>query len=191
MVVPQNEALPDYATLAATLERCGLPQGPAEVQGFALGLLVAGVAEPNKIWQQELYSAFDPNDVLAGECRALLDRLFTEVFDALDEKPMPLSLLLPQDIVVDAARLAAVRDWCQGFLFGIGLGGKTLTGRLSAQGQELLQDFAEFTRLDTDNVENSEENQAALIEIEEYLREGVMLIRDELLAQGRVNDESS
>lgn len=185
--------MPDYATLAATLERCGLPQGPAEVHGFALGLRVAGVAEPRKTWRLELYSAFDPDDVLAKECRAALDRLFDEVFSESEEGAMQLSLLLPQDVVVDAARLAAVRDWCQGFLFGIGLGGSALTGRLSVQGRELLRDFAEFTRLDTEDVENSEENRAALIEIEEYLREGVLLIRDELLGpareQGQENDE--
>jgi len=189
MTIPAEQTLPDYATVAATLTRCGLPQGPAEVQGFALGLLIAAVPEPLKVWQQELYSEFDPADVLAGECRASLDRIFASVFAAQGDAPLQLTLLLPQDIVVDAARLAAVRDWCQGFLFGFGLGGATLAGRLSQSARDLLRDIAEFTRLDTENVENTEENQAALIEIEEYLREGVMLIRDEL-SNDRVNDES-
>ncbi len=183
MAVPPEEPLPDYATVAATLQRCGLAQGPAETQGFALGLLAAGVAEPLKIWQEELYSEFDPGDVLAGECRAVLDRVFASVFAGRERGSMQLTLLLPQDIMVDAARLAAVRDWCQGFLFGIGLGGPALNARLSQQARELLRDFAEFTRLDTENVENTEENRAALIEIEEYLREGVMLIQDELVGR--------
>lgn len=191
MVDPRREPLPDYATLAATLARCGLPQGPAEVHGFALGLRIANVTEPRKAWREELYSAFDPDDVLAKECRAALDRLFDAVFSEPEGGAMQLSLLLPQDIVVDAARLAAVRDWCQGFLFGIGLGGHGLTGRLSEQGQELLRDLAEYTRLDTDDVENSKENRAALIEIEEYLREGVMLIQDELSAPGREQGQES
>jgi hypothetical protein len=52
--------------------------------------------------------------------------------------------------------------------------------RLSEQSRELLQDMAEMTRLDTDDVENSTENQSALIEIEEFLRVGVMLMRDDL-----------
>jgi len=180
MTTPAEETLPDYATVAAALARCGLPQGPAEVQGFALGLLIGSVPEPLKVWQQELYSEFDPADVLAGECRVILDRVFASVFAAQHDAPLQLTLLLPQDILVDAARLAAVRDWCQGFLFGFGLGGAALAGRLSQSARDLLRDITEFTRLDTENVENTEENQAALIEIEEYLREGVMLIRDEL-----------
>ena len=174
-------ALPDYPELSAALQRCGLAQSPSEAQGFALGLYVADVPEPLQIWQQELYSDFDPADVLAGECRAVLDRVFADVFAADRVEPMQLlSLLLPQDIQVDSTRLGAVRDWCQGFLFGFGLGGESVAGRLSEQSRGLLRDMAEMTRLDTQDADNTPENQSALIEIEEYLRVGVMLVRDDL-----------
>jgi len=170
----------DYNEATTVLQRCKAAHGVAEAQGFALGLYAAGVDEPLKAWQRELYSEFDPADVLATECRQLLDRIFASVFVAKGDRPMEMALLLPQDILVDAARLTAVRDWCQGFLFGFGLGGEAVTGRLSAQSQELLRDIAEITRLDTADVDNSSENQSALIEIEEYLRVGVMLIRDDV-----------
>lgn len=189
MPAPAEDILPDYDAVAAALKRCGMSQGPAEVHGFAFGLTLSGLPEPLKIWQQELYSTFDPADVLAGECRALLDRVFASLYSDRSADSMQLTLLLPQDIVVDAGRLAAIRDWCQGFLFGLGLGGDALTDRLSPQARELLHDFAEFTRLDTEGAEDTRENRAALIEVEEYLREGAMLIRDELRG-GRVSDES-
>lgn len=181
MAVTPPPALPDYPELAAALQRCGLAQSPSEAQGFALGLYVADVPEPLQLWQQELYSDFDPADVLAGECRAALDRMFADVFAADRGEPMQLlSLLLPQDIQVDSTRLGAVRDWCQGFLFGFGLGGESVAGRLSEQSRGLLRDMAEMTRLDTQDADNTPENQSALIEIEEYLRVGVMLVRDDL-----------
>jgi len=185
MDVPSPAGLPEYSAMAAAMQRCGMPQSPAESHGFALGLDAAGVAEPLSLWQQELYSELDPADVLAGECRTLLDRVYASVFPPVDDESMRLTLLLPQDIVVDSARLGAVRDWCQGFLFGFGLGGEALTARLSDQARELLSDIAELTRLDTDQVENTEENQSALIEIEEFLRVGVMLMRDELRSEGK------
>ena len=181
MAVTPLPALPDYPELAAALQRCGLAQSPSEAQGFALGLYVADVPEPLQLWQQELYSDFDPADVLAGECRAALDRMFADVFAADRGEPMQLlSLLLPQDIQVDSTRLGAVRDWCQGFLFGFGLGGESVAERLSEQSRGLLRDMAEMTRLDTQDAGNTPENQSALIEIEEYLRVGVMLVRDDL-----------
>ena len=180
MTKPDPVLLPDYATVDAALQRCGMQQCPSELHGFALGMAVGGVPEPLTIWQNEVYAAFDPDDVLANECRALLDRVFAAALVDESSQSLTLMLLLPQDIVVDSARLGALRDWCQGFLFGLGLAGESVTAALSAQTRELLNDFSEFTRLDTDDVDNSEANQAALIEIEEYLREGVMLIRDEL-----------
>lgn len=185
MTTPDTDPLPDYATVAAALQRCGTNQSPAELHGLAIGMAVGGVAEPLSIWQREVYAEFEPGDVLAAECRTLLDRVFASAFADRSSADAPqtfgLTLLLPQDIVVDASRLAAVRDWCQGFMFGFGLGGEGVTARLSTQTRELLNDFAEICRLDTDDVENNEENQSALIEIEEFLRTGVMLIRDELV----------
>ncbi len=181
MTKPDPVPLPDYAAVDAALQRCGLRQCPSELHGFALGMAVGGVPEPLTIWQNEVYAAFDPDDVLASECRALLDRVFAAACIDESDHSLTLTLLLPQDIVVDSARLVALRDWCQGFLFGLGLAGESVTSALSPQARELLNDFSEITRVDTDDVDNSEANQAALIEIEEYLREGVMLIRDELI----------
>lgn len=180
MPAPDDTALPEYADAAAAMQRSGLAQSPAEAHGFALGLLLAGVPGPLAVWQREWYSAFDPADVLAGECRALLDRLFASVLAGDRDTTMQFALLLPPDIKVDSGRLSALRDWCQGFLFGLGLGGEAVTARLSAQARGLLNDFAEITRIDTSDADNSPENQSALIEIEEYVRMGVMLIRDDL-----------
>lgn len=188
MTTPDPVSLPDYADVEAALQRCGLRQCPSELHGFALGMAVGGVAEPLTIWQAEVYAEFDPDDVLANECRALLDRVFAAAFAAETADARALTLLLPQDIVVDSARLTALRDWCQGFLFGLGLAGESITATLSTQTRELLNDFSEITRVETDDVENSEANQAALIEIEEYVREGAMLIRDELEAARSVSD---
>lgn len=179
-----NSATPDasidYAEAAAALRRAGIAQSPAEAHGFGTGVALAGVRDPARLCRGEWYHDLDPADVLAGEARAVLERILQSVKAALAQEPMQLSLLLPEGIAVDQARLAALRDWCQGFLFGLGLGGKSAASRLSPQGRELLRDLDEITRIDTEDAEDSAENQAALIEIEEYVREGVMLIRDEL-----------
>jgi uncharacterized protein YgfB (UPF0149 family) len=180
MNVAQPGQLPDYADVEEALRRAGVQQCPAELHGFAVGMAVAGVADAGAIWEREVYAELDPSDVLAAECRRLLDRVFALAFVDPGDAPMALTLLLPGDVVVDSQRLEALRDWVQGFLFGLGLAGDRVAGALSAEARELLGDFDEISRVETDDVENSHENQAALIEVEEYLREGVILIRDEI-----------
>lgn len=191
METPASDPLPDYETVADALRRSGMPQCPAELHGFALGMLIAGVHEPLAVWQQEVYAEFDPNDVLDNESRALLDHVFAAALAVGSDGVDGLSLLLPADLKVDSTRLKALRDWCQGFIFGIGLAGNSLDARLTPASRELLTDIAEVTRLETDDVDDSRENQAALIEIEEYVREGVMLMRLELAgdvaARGQVS----
>lgn len=179
MFASDSASPPDFHAVSSALEGCCSTYGPAEVQGLALGLLIAGVPKPRQAWRQEICAELDPNNVLGVECQAVLDQVFEEVFSDAG-RLHTLTLLLPQDIEVSSQRLAAVREWCQGFLYGFGLGGDTASARLSPAGQELLADIAEFTRMDTAPIENNSENQAALIEIEEYLREGVMLMRDEM-----------
>lgn len=181
--------LPDYAAFAAVMQRCGASHTPAEAHGFAMGLLLARVEAPHLSWAQELYSDFEPSDVLAGECRTLLDRLFEKVFTASDAQADDFALLLPEDLVVDARRLGAVRDWCAGFLYGIGQAGGRIDAGGSEQARGILHDIAEFTRLATDDVENSSENQSALMEIEEYLRVSVLLLREELLGRMTPHDD--
>lgn len=166
------------------MARCGAAHTPAEAHGFAVGLHLARVERPDQSWADELYSDFEPGDVLADECRTLLDRLFQQVFTEGDEHDNGMVLLLPQDLVVDTHRLSAVRDWCSGFLYGIGQAGERIANDGSEQAAGILHDMAEITRMAIDDVENSAENQSALIEIEEYLRVSVLLLRDELL--GRV-----
>jgi uncharacterized protein YgfB (UPF0149 family) len=170
--------LPDYDDVVAAMARAGLPQTPAEAHGLALGLALAGIGDAAAAWQRELYADLDPDDVLAGECRRMLDRVYVAVHDApAGALHAP---LLPAGIGVGGDRLGAVRDWCQGFLYGFGLGGQGVDRALGDAAAEWLRDIAEISRVDTDDAEDSEENRAALIEVEEYLRVGLSLLQDDM-----------
>ncbi len=88
-------------------------------------------------------------------------------------------MCLPDDQEPVYLRSLALMQWCQGFLFGM--------GRIQTSSQwpgdvgEILKDIVEFTKLDTD-VESDDEEAAesAIMEIQEYLRASVMLIRSEM-----------
>jgi uncharacterized protein len=73
----------------------------------------------------------------------------------------------------------ALSDWCQGFLWGIGHAQNT-SAQWSKEMGGILKDMVEFTKLDTEIEEDNDEDEEALIQIHEYLRAAVLIIRDEL-----------
>ena len=50
----------------------------------------------------------------------------------------------------------------------------------SRDAQDILKDITEFTKLDTNTEDEDEEDEVALMELIEYLRSAVLLLRDEL-----------
>jgi uncharacterized protein YgfB (UPF0149 family) len=152
----------------AAMRRCGLTFSPAEAQGIAVGLLSSAQQDPGPVWQIELYTDFDPADGLAQECRALLDKLYDAAAAQLADPGFELHLFLP-DAAAGLTALA-LRDWAQGFLFGFGLAGESLSAALSSEGQELLSDLYGIAQLDIEAIAEGDDTQEALVEIEEYLK---------------------
>jgi len=99
-----------------------------------------------------------------------------------DDDSFRYDLFLPGDDVELSQQLEAIRAWCEGFLFGIGYSRSESTW--PGETAEIMKDIVEFTKLDSElddemDEEEKNENEAALIEIQEYLRVAVMMIRDQ------------
>jgi len=176
-VTPQ---VPAYARLARQLAAADVDASPAEVHGIAVGLLCAAVPDSAGRWQQELFAEADEGNVLAAECRRSLQALHERTLAGIDDPDMGFALLLPDDERPLADRAAALRDWCEGFLYGFGIAGVSPDHALSAEGREALRDIGELTRLDAEQVAEGESEEGALTEIVEFLRVAALLIREEV-----------
>jgi uncharacterized protein len=174
--------VPAYPRLARQLAVVDVDASPAEVHGIAAGLLCAGASDAHERWERELLEGGAEGNVLADECRRSLRALYDTTAAALSDADMGLSLLLPDDDRPLAERAEALRDWCGGFLYGLGIAGISPDSALSAEGREALRDFTELTRLDAEHVADSEAEEGALTEIVEFVRVGVLLIREDVLA---------
>ncbi|MGD2083828.1 MAG: YecA family protein [Chromatiales bacterium] len=153
----------------------------AEVHGVLCGLLCAGRPEPLETWLAELFDNAEPGDLLVDECRDSLRKLYRDTLADMEEPGLGFSLLLPgEDRPVDE-RARALGEWCQGFLYGVGLSGVSPVGDLSQEAREALRDFAEISRVDEQGVSGGEEDEEALTEIYEFVWVAAMLIREELV----------
>ena len=95
---------------------------------------------------------------------------------------MELELLLPADEQPIDVRTAALAQWCQGFLYGLGAGSVADASDLPGDVGEIVRDLGEISRAGVDATQDEESNEAAYTELVEFVRVGVQLLFEELAA---------
>lgn len=146
----------------------------AEAHGMAAGMLCVNEHTDSAQWLAELlHNATAVKD----EDKALLVRLFEETRRLLASEGFEFDLFLPDGEALLSKQVEGLKNWCRGFLYGAGTGSDAASN-WSNEAREILKDMTEFTRLDTEA--EGEEDENALMEISEYLRSTVILLRDEL-----------
>lgn len=149
-------------------------ESAAEVHGVAVAMLCLDPKTEVGSWLSE--AIFSEADLLEDD-KFMLMNLFEQSKELMASDEYLFDLFLPDEEASIRERGLALMQWCQGFLFGMG----RIESKMAwpADVDEILKDIVEFTKLDTD-IEDEEEVEGALMEIHEYLRASVMLIRSEL-----------
>lgn len=169
--------------LSAALERLDVPLGVAEAQGLACGLLCSRPASNAKSrWFSELLdaAALVPEALAerATDLRAL-DDWFGAELAALNDAELDFALALPDDEQPLGRRVDALGEFCAGFVYGVGIGVAARGNPpLPEDTRELLEDFMAIDGADGAGEGGADE--AAFVELVEYVRVGVLLVNEEL-----------
>lgn len=158
------------------LFQLGAVSGASSFQGFLVGLKVNGQPLDDASWQQAVEAFLDIEALpKTPEQRAGLEALNAMVSHALADADYRFRLLLPDDALPLAARLEALAQWCQGFLFALGLAGAECVEH------EGLADLAQIAQIDS-GTEEAEENEVYFAELVEYIRVVVLELAAQYLA---------
>lgn len=149
----------------------------AQAHGMATGMLCADEQAQSAVWLNELLRHATP---VTDEDRTTLVHLFEDTQSLLMTDEFEFDLLLPGDEALLSEQVEALTGWCQGFLWGVGV--THAASDLSREAADILKDIAEFTKLDTDA--EGEEDENDFVEITEYMRSAVLLLRSELNDEG-------
>ncbi|HEX7965389.1 MAG TPA: UPF0149 family protein [Gammaproteobacteria bacterium] len=169
----------DFHDLDESLRRAGAACDAPESHGMLCGALCAGVDEAGDWLDQLLDQANGPEEAQEA-CRRLLSDLCDDTRKRLRAGALEFAPLLPDDETGLADRTDALGEWCQGFLFGMGLAGDALKlDGLSPETGEVLKDMNEIAQAGFEG-EDSDEDETAYAEIVEYVRVGVQLLYEEL-----------
>lgn len=150
---------------------------PAEAHGTLAGSLCTAVTYRFEDWLSEIFP--DGRAQAAGALATLQD-IYAQTAESLVSVECGFELLLPEDEQPIDARTAALAQWCQGFLYG--LGSRVIQDATSLPGEvgEVVRDLSEITRAAVDDQDDVETNENAFTELVEFVRVGVQLVFAEL-----------
>lgn len=171
--------LPDFERSLALGQ--GLLEAPelAECHGVACGLLcrMPDAGSDAFIGLLDMLELVDePNAAL----RLAFEELLTASREQMADEDMGLVLWLPADEELLEERTMALASWCSGFLAGLGSSGEDVTQALSEDTNEALRDLQQIAKAVITDTNETEEEENAFVEIVEYLRVVVLMIREDM-----------
>jgi uncharacterized protein len=183
------QSFPDIPQLEDLLFNVDAALGATESHGALCGMLCAqGATEASQWMLYVLGEHEDTTQALQQTGKKLLQIHQTSV-EQMNDSSAEFELMLPDDDEPLEVRIEALGTWCQGFVYGLAVGGIKEDTELPDDSKELIKDILEISRagyvadneaeLSADE-EDSEDDEVAFMEVSEYVRMGVLLIYEEL-----------
>jgi yecA family protein len=179
MPVPnmKHNKLSSYTQLSQDLEKTQVKLHPSQVHGLLTGI-ICGNPAATTAWK-ELVLGKEDNAAAHETLQALYDSTAKELNEFLFQFQM---LLLADDHPLPA-RAESLTLWCQGFLTGLKVTHVPIEGRDPGEMTEAIDDMIEIAKMDYEEVVESEEDEAAYVELVEYVRMAAVLIYQQLREQ--------
>jgi len=166
--------LPDWSDIQVECQHLHLGVVPSELHGGLSGWLSGGGEKDPKHWLQTVLADDSPLD---WPEQGPLDRLFQATVSQLSAPDFGFNLLLPDADASLWERSQSLFAWCRGFVggFGLAIGDRQV---LSEEGQDVLSDLVRLSAEDG-QIEGDEEDELALVELEEFVRVAALLLHAE------------
>lgn len=166
----------DYDELKNTLFVLDTDDSISSAHGILCGFVCVKADVTLNDWLNEILTNVDDNNLHTQSAHVILKQIFHNTISQLNDETLNFALLIAGDDANMSEQVNTLVDWCQGFLTGLGL------QKISNPNQEVLEmikDFSEIAKLDS-QVVDSEENTQDLNEIIEFVRIGVLFIQETL-----------
>lgn len=169
----ETAILPEFGQIDKSLSHID----PSESHGMLCGMLCADKMLNRETWVAQVMSETAEINLSA---QSLLQQLFNATAVQLNDSNFGFYLLLPDDETALSIRAGSLGHWCQGYLSGLGLGDLRSAKHLSGEVNEFLDDVLKIAQVVFFGNDASEDDEVAYMEIVEYVRVGVLLVKQSL-----------
>lgn len=164
-----------YLQVQNRLDHPDVVFSPAEIHGVATGLVCCGEDESTLANWAPILTRELEDDASRTLVEDILSGLVALTQRALQSTDFTFQMLLPPDSREITTRTAALADWCAGFCTGTAFNSRLNEADLEPDALEALTDIARIAEVEP-GTDSAEEQEKALLELEEYLRVGTQLI---------------
>lgn len=183
----QPEDVLDYYELEAELGKIQALASPSEAHGILCGQLSGGLKVDGLAWLKLFLPNLGVKREPWDDSRQWFVELRNMTLSELADDQFNFMPILPDDEDPLETRLAALAEWCSGFLAGFGTTGERKKQDVSEDCLMALRDLQQISQVDTD-IEEEEMGEAAYFEVLEYVRMAALmlftefaLVRDRLI----------
>ncbi len=183
---------PDIAQLEGLLFDMDAALGATESHGALCGMLCAQGSTEASQWMLHVLGEHAETSKQLQAAGKLLLQVHQLAVEQMNDNDIEFELMLPDDDEPLESRVEALGTWCQGFVYGLSLGGITEDSELPEDSKELIKDILEISRagyiaddeaeaeLNASMDDADEEDEVAFMEVCEYVRIDIMFIYEEL-----------
>jgi len=169
----------DFEAMAQKMQAHPELESPSFIQGILAGMVTADGQTTETQWIKQLLIEAQAQSVKESFLKGL-HQLYYQTLEGLNDSQFRLVLCLPQASAGLDWRAQMLAQFCEGFLYGLGLQG----GRLDAlqdEPAEALQDFSNIAQMDVAELaEATEQDEADFLELVEYVKVGVLTLHEAL-----------
>ncbi|MCP5145495.1 MAG: UPF0149 family protein [Gammaproteobacteria bacterium] len=167
----------DYQNVDRALSALDSDLDAAECHGMLCGMLCNPETFDAQLWLRQVVGEDAPPVSTGGEA-GVLWALLRQTRSAIVDEELSFRLLLVDDNRQFTRRVRSVANWCRGFLVGFGIAGVVDISVLSEDCRGFLSDLKQISQADEKSALD-EDNERAFEEIVEYVRIGVLMLREE------------
>ena len=181
---------PDIPQLEGLLFDVDAMLGAIESHGALCGMLCAQGATDAAQWMPQVLGEHEETSKSLQQVGQMLLQIHQVSVEQMNDSDVEFDLMLPDDDESLESRVEALGTWCQGFVYGLAVGGVKEDTDLPEDSKELIKDILEISRagyaaddeaeLNASVEDNNEDDEVAFMEVTEYVRMGILLIYEEL-----------
>ena len=165
----------DYYELEARLNSMQALATPSEAHGILCGQLSGGLKTEGMLWlKQFLLAVGVKREPVKDSCDWFLE-LRNLTLDDLHNDQFDFMPLLPDDEEPLQTRLAALAEWCSGFLAGFGSVRQYKAQDFNEDCLTALRDLQQISQVDTE-IDEEELGENHYFEVQEYVRMAALML---------------